>query len=218
MRATQPQQTQSNNQIQHVNAIHTLRSGKEVDNQVVMPNQINPSIPKYISAPIEESTINKSDSSSSFLNKLKDKESELIINEPSYQLIAQFPNMLKSKKHSPQVEKVLEIFKQVKINIPLLDAIDQIPSYAKILKDMCTKRRVTQVPKRIFLASNISEFLSHPIPLKLKDPGCPLISCTIGNTIINKELLDLGAGVNIIPHSVYQQLNLGGLKPTKTTL
>jgi len=78
-RATQPQQTQSNNQIQHVNAIHTLRSGKEVDNQVVMPDQINPSIPKHISAPVEESIINKSDSSSSSLDKLNDKESDQLL-------------------------------------------------------------------------------------------------------------------------------------------
>ena len=80
-----------------------------------------------------------------------------------------FPNMLKSKRHSPQVKKVLEIFKQVKINIPLLDVIDQIPSYAIFLKELCTKRRVTQVPTKVFLASNISEILSHPIPLKYKD-------------------------------------------------
>ena len=99
-RVNQPQQTQSNNQIQHVNAIHTLRSGKEVDNQVVMPDQINPSIPKHISAPVEESTINKSNLSSSSLDKLKDKESEPIFNEPIYQPIAPFPNRLKSKKHS----------------------------------------------------------------------------------------------------------------------
>ena len=116
------------------------------------------------------------------------------------------------------MEKVLKIFKQVKINIPLLDAFDQIPSYAKFLKDICTKRRVTQVRKKVFLASNISEFLSHPIPLKYKDLGCPIISYIIGDTIIDKTLLDLGAGVNIISHSVYQQLNLGGLKQTKITL
>ena len=99
-RATQPQQIQSNNQIQNVNVIHTLRSGKEVDNQVVIPNQINPSIPKHSSDPVEESTINKSDSSSS-LEKLKDKESEPIFNELIYKPIAPFPNRLKAKRHSP---------------------------------------------------------------------------------------------------------------------
>lgn len=33
---------------------------------------------------------------------------------------------------------ILEVFKQVKINIHLLDSIKQISSYAKYLKDLCT--------------------------------------------------------------------------------
>ena len=54
--------------------------------------------------------------------------------------------------------------------------------------------------------------------MKYKDPGCPTISCTIGNTVIKQALLDLGASVNLLPYSVYQQLELGELKPTKVTL
>jgi len=78
------------------------------------------------------------------------------------------------------MEKMLEMFNQVKLNVPLLDAIQQVPAYAKFLKDMCTKKRKTNVPKKVFLATNISEILSGPIPVKYKDPGCPTISCTIG--------------------------------------
>ena len=47
-----------------------------------------------------------------------------------------------------------------------------------------------------------------------KDPGTPTISCIIGQKEIDKALLDLGAGVNLLPYSVYQQLGLGELKPT----
>ena len=38
------------------------------------------------------------------------------------------------------MEKILEIFKQVKVNIPLLEAFEHVPSYAKFLKDLCTKK------------------------------------------------------------------------------
>jgi len=38
------------------------------------------------------------------------------------------------------MEKILEIFKQVKMNV-LLDAIEKIPSYVKFLKDLCTKKK-----------------------------------------------------------------------------
>jgi len=55
------------------------------------------------------------------------------------------------------MDKIIEIFNQVKINMSLLDAIQQVPSYAKFLKDMCTKKRKTNVPNKVFLATNISE-------------------------------------------------------------
>jgi hypothetical protein len=54
--------------------------------------------------------------------------------------------------------------------------------------------------------------------LKYKDPGCPTISCFIGEHKIEKALLDLRASVNLLPYSVYQSLNLGELKPTFITL
>ena len=78
---------------------------------------------------------------------------------------------------------------------------------------MCTKKRKTNVPKKVFLASNISELLTGLIPVKYKDPGSPTISCIIGQTTINRVLLDLGASINLLPFSVYQQLGLGDLRP-----
>ena len=40
----------------------------------------------------------------------------------------------------------------------------------------------------------------------------------IGGTCVEKALLDLGASVNLLPYSVYQQFELGQLKPTTITL
>ena len=66
---------------------------------------------------------------------------------------------------------MLEMFNQVKLNVPLLDTIQQVRTYAKFLKDICTKKRKINVPKKVFLATNISEILFGPIPVKYKDPG-----------------------------------------------
>ena len=71
------------------------------------------------------------------------------------------------------MEKMPEMFNQVKLNVPLLDALQQVPTYAKFLKDMCTKKRKTNVPKKVFLAINISEILSGPIPVNTKIPDVP---------------------------------------------
>ena len=71
---------------------------------------------------------------------------------------------------------------------------------------MCTKKRKTNVSKKVFLSTNISEILSGPIPVNYKDPGFPTIAYTIGQAKISRALLDLGASINLPPFSVYQQL------------
>jgi len=100
----------------------------------------------------------------------------------------------------------------------LLDAIKHVPSYAKFLKDLCIVKRKLNVKKKAFLAEQKSAILQNNNALKYKDPGCPAISCFIGEHKIKKALLDLGASVNLLPYSVFQSLNLGELKPTSVTL
>ena len=92
--------------------------------------------------------------------------------------------------------------------------IQQVSIYAKFLKDLCTKKRTTNISKRAFLATSVSSYLSSHVPVKYKDLGSLTISCIIGETHIKKVLLDLEASVNILPYFVYEQLGLVGLKPT----
>ncbi|GMI67981.1 hypothetical protein HRI_000467400 [Hibiscus trionum] len=51
-----------------------------------------------------------------------------------------FPQRLKRKKQEYQFKKFLDILKQVHINIPLVEAIEQMSNYAKFLKDIVSKR------------------------------------------------------------------------------
>jgi len=80
------------------------------------------------------------------------------------------------------------------------------------------RREKMNVPKKVFLTTNISELLSGPISVKYKDPECPTISWTIGQIEISRSLLDLGASINLLPLSVYQQFGLGVLRPTRVTI
>jgi hypothetical protein len=68
--------------------------------------------------------------------------------------------------------KIFETFNQVRINIPLLDAIKQVPSYAKFLKDLCTVKRKLNVKKKAFLAEQVSATLQNNNALKYKDSCC----------------------------------------------
>ena len=100
----------------------------------------------------------------------------------------------------------------------MLDAFKQVPSHAKFLKNLCTVKRKLNVKKKAFLAEQVSVILQNNNALKYKNPGCPTISCFIGEHKIERALLDLRASVNLLPYSIFQSLNLGELKPTSVTL
>ena len=110
------------------------------------------------------------------------------------------------------------MLRQVKVNIPLLDMIKQVPTYAKFLKDLCKVKKGLGIEKKAFLTEQVSAIIQSKTPVKYKDPGSPTISVNIGGTCIDKALLDLGTSVNLLPYSLYKQLSLGELKPTNITL
>ncbi|RVW13747.1 hypothetical protein CK203_087237 [Vitis vinifera] len=103
-----------------------------------------------------------------------------------------FPQALHGKKGIKNSSEILEVLRQVKVNIPLLDMIKQVPTYAKNLKDSCTVKRRLHVTKKAFLTEQVSAII--------------------------QSFTRLGANVNLLPYSVYKQLGLGRLKPTTITL
>ena len=129
-----------------------------------------------------------------------------------------FPHALRRKKNSVNQTEILEVLRQVKVNIHLFDMIKKIPTYAKFLKDLCTVKRGFNVNKKAFLTEQVSAIIECKTPVKYKDLGCPTISVNIGGTSVEKALLDLGVSVNLLPYSMYKKLGLGELKPTSTTL
>uniref|UniRef100_A0A2N9GAS8 Retrotransposon gag protein n=1 Tax=Fagus sylvatica TaxID=28930 RepID=A0A2N9GAS8_FAGSY len=129
-----------------------------------------------------------------------------------------FPQALKLPKNLNVTSEILEHLHQVQVNLPLLHIIKQMPLYAKVIKDLCTVKRKHHVKKIAFLTEQVNTIIQHKVPPKYKDPGCPIISCTIGDYMIEHALLNLGASVNLLSFSMYLQLGLGELKPTSVTL
>ena len=95
--------------------------------------------------------------------------------------------------------------------------IKQVPTFSKFLKDLCTVKRGVNIEKKTFLIEKVTAIIENKILVKHKDPRCPTILVTIGETHIQKTLLDLGASVYSLPYSVYKQFGLGELKPTNIT-
>ena len=145
----------------------------------------------------------------------RSKEDEIVkeeVKKKDMLLAPPFPMALQSKKVVNNALEIFEVLKQVKVNIPLLDMIRQVPAYAKFLKDLCTIKRGMHLKKKAFLTEQVSAIIQCKTPIKYKDPGCPTISMNIGKTFVKRALLDLGASVNLFPYSVYMQLGFGELK------
>jgi len=70
-----------------------------------------------------------------------------------------FPHAMTKQRKVNHNSEIFETFKQVRINIPLFDAIKQVPSYAKFLKDLCTVKRKLNVKKKAFLTEQVSVIL-----------------------------------------------------------
>ena len=64
------------------------------------------------------------------------------------------------------------------------------------------------------VGENVSAVIQRKLPTKCKDLGMFTIPCTIGNTQLEKAMLDLGASINVMPYSIYVSLKLGPLNKT----
>ncbi|VVA40093.1 PREDICTED: LOW QUALITY PROTEIN, partial [Prunus dulcis] len=129
-----------------------------------------------------------------------------------------YPERLKPKAKDQQLKDFMQTLSKVQINIPLLDAIKKIPSYAKFLKEVCSSKKTLSDLDKVILTEQCSAVLLNKLPPKKKDPGSFNISCTIGNSNFKSALIDLGASINLMPFSVFQRLGQGDLKPTSIIL
>ncbi|KAM1787797.1 hypothetical protein ACFX11_038160 [Malus domestica] len=123
-----------------------------------------------------------------------------------------FPSRFMQTKKEEAEKDILETFRKVQVNIPLLDAIKQVPRYAKFLKELCTTRKRMSTKEVVKVGENVSAILQRKLPPKCKDPGSFTIPCVIRNTRFESAMLDLGASINVMPYSIYASMNLGALK------
>ena len=97
-----------NPRIDEVKVVVTLRSGREVKPSASKPVEEDPNVvePKPEDEAPKGDTVNKS-------------------------IPLPFPQALRNKKKAINQTEILEVLRQVKVNIPLLDMIKQVPTYAK---------------------------------------------------------------------------------------
>ncbi|KAK4382232.1 Retrovirus-related Pol polyprotein from transposon.6 [Sesamum angolense] len=123
-----------------------------------------------------------------------------------------FPERFTKSKKDEEAKEILETFRKVEVNIPLLDAIKQIPRYARFLKELCTSKGKLKGNERVSMGENVPVILQRKLPPKCKDPGTFTIPCKIGLIGIKRAMCDLGASINVMPLSIFESLHVGLLK------
>ena len=129
-----------------------------------------------------------------------------------------FSQRLQKAKREEQFSRFLDIFKKIEINIPFSEVINQMPNYAKFLKEILNKKRKIAKEGIVNLSATCSVVIQQKRPAKMKDLGSFTIPCSIGNYEFKKALCDSDASINLMHLSVVQRLSLGELTPTTITL
>ena len=193
---------------EHVKAV-MLRSCKELETKEQSP---------VIEEVETEKVIQPGQNDDADKEQLNEKQSAESSTEAKASLPVPYPQRLKKHKLDKQFTKFMEVFKKLHINIPFSDALEQMPSYVKFMKDILSQKRRLADFKTVNLTEECSAILQRKLPQKLKDPGSFTIPCTIGNAIFERALCDLGASINLMPLSIFKRLGLGEARPTTITL
>ncbi|GJU42895.1 reverse transcriptase domain-containing protein [Tanacetum coccineum] len=90
-----------------------------------------------------------------------------------------FPNRVRKEKEEALQRNFLENLKQLDINIPFIEALVQIPKYAKYLKSLLTNKSRLEEPCTETMNKRCSGVMLNELPSKEKDPRSFTIPCQV---------------------------------------
>ncbi|XP_076910185.1 uncharacterized protein LOC143567730 [Bidens hawaiensis] len=145
--------------------------------------------------------------------KIEEKKSpEVDLNRVPY------PTRLLRQKYTQEHGHFLDMLKQLKINLPFVEALQHMPKYAKFLKDLLSNKQKLEGISTICLNEGCSAVVQNKLSEKLADPVHLKIPCLFGSSTESYALADLGASINLMPYSLYKRLDLGEPVPTHMSL
>jgi hypothetical protein len=149
----------------------------------------------------------------------KEEVTEIVTEEPEFEMPGEDTKIPQLKpryfrgKLNNHFEKFVEVVRRLSINMPLLDAL-QVPTYSHYFKDILANKYeiATLGVDHVKMSEQCSAAIANGLE-KQKDPGCPIIPCSVGSFKFEKALCDLGASVSVMPRDVFEKLRLP-LDPT----
>ncbi|XP_016454675.2 uncharacterized protein LOC107778863 [Nicotiana tabacum] len=99
-----------------------------------------------------------------------------------------------------------------------MDALREMPGYAKMMKDLMSRKFDFQDISTVTLTQTCSAVVTRPMAQKMSDPGSFTIPCTTGSYAFAKALCDLGASINLMSLAMYTKLGIDRARPTSMLL
>nr|GEW03997.1 hypothetical protein [Tanacetum cinerariifolium] len=141
---------------------------------------------------------------------------------PNQKTSIPFPSRRNDERHrekaNDQIEKLYKIFRDLSFEISFTDALTLMPKFASTLKTQMGNKEKLSEMARTPLNENCSAVILNKLPKKLGDPGRFLIPFEFSRVNTCNALADLGASINLMPHSVWKDLSLPTLTSTCMTL
>ena len=109
-----------------------------------------------------------------------------------------FHQRLVKKTEDGKYHRFITMLKQLYINIRLVEALEQMPGYAKFMKDVFTKKRSVTFEDSDKM-QHCSAIATRSLVQKKEDPGAFTTLCTFGPLHFAKAICDLGARINLLP-------------------
>nr|GEV89237.1 hypothetical protein [Tanacetum cinerariifolium] len=122
--------------LEHVNMVTSLRNGKTYNNDFKIPSahDFSTDVEDFVTDDEIITEGKKADNNPEATESPKVEEDGVLSTTTPYLVALEKSASARLAKHGPYFEDMWETFKQVKINLPLIDAIKQIPAYAKFFK------------------------------------------------------------------------------------
>ncbi|GJY98367.1 reverse transcriptase domain-containing protein [Tanacetum coccineum] len=121
-------------------------------------------------------------------------------------------------KASNQIEKIFQIFQDLRFDISFVDALLLMPRFSPTIKSLLMNKEKLLELAKIPLNENCSAMLLKKLPEELGDPDKFLIPCNFPGMDVCHALADLDASINLMPFSSWKKLSLPDLTPTQMTL
>ncbi|GJV14141.1 reverse transcriptase domain-containing protein [Tanacetum coccineum] len=202
----------------------TTRSGVAYEGPSI---PTNPSPKKVVERETEETTDKEQTNFQGSTAHIQPPVNPILISEPDVPKTSPKPNIpypsrlndqKLREKASNQMEKIFQIFQDLRFDISFADALLLMPRFAPTIKNLLMNKEKLFELAKIPLNENCSAMLLKKLPEKLGDPGKFLIPCDFPGMDVCHALADLGASINLMPLSIWKKLSLPELTPTRMTL